>query len=61
MTEPQASLGNAIVVARNEGELDIIEEKYFSGEIEPITSKFNSEIATERWSYMLEGYQYKKG
>ena len=45
--------GNAIVVARNEGELDIIEEKYFSGEIEPITSKFNSEIAIRKYTLNL--------
>lgn len=34
--------GSAIIVARNDGELEIIDEKYLSGEIEPITSKFNN-------------------
>ncbi|MEM0143663.1 MAG: DEAD/DEAH box helicase [Candidatus Parvarchaeum sp.] len=47
------SEGNAVVVARNEGELEIIEEKYFSGEIEPITSKFNSEIAIRKYTLNL--------
>ena len=41
--------GNAIIVARNESELEIIDQKYFSGEVEPITSKFNSEIAIRKY------------
>ena len=45
--------GNAIIVARNEGELDIIDEKYFSGEVEPITSKFNNEIAIRKYTLNL--------
>jgi helicase len=45
--------GNAIVIARNEGELEIIDEKYFSGEVEPITSKFNSEIAIRKYTLNL--------
>ena len=45
--------GNAIVVARNDNDLDIIEEKYFSGELEPITSKFNSEIAIRKYTLNL--------
>lgn len=45
--------GNAIVVARNKEDLEIIEEKYFSGEIEPITSKFNSEIAIRKYTLNL--------
>lgn len=41
--------GNAIIVARSESELEIIDQKYFSGEVEPITSKFNSEIAIRKY------------
>ncbi|EFD92533.1 MAG: DEAD/DEAH box helicase domain protein [Candidatus Parvarchaeum acidophilus ARMAN-5] len=47
------SEGSAIIVARNEAELDIIDEKYLSGIIEPITSKFNSEIAIRRYTLNL--------
>ena len=45
--------GTAIIVARNEGELEIIDEKYFSGQIEPVTSKFNSEIAIRKYTLNL--------
>ncbi len=45
--------GNAIIVARNESDLDIIDEKYLSGFLEPITSKFNSEIAIRKYTLNL--------
>ena len=45
--------GSAIIVARNDGELEIIDEKYLSGEIEPITSKFNNELAIRRYALNL--------
>ena len=43
------SEGTAIVVARTEGDVEIIDEKYFSGTVEPITSKFNSETAIRKY------------
>ncbi len=45
--------GSAIIVARNESELELIDEKYLSGFIEPITSKFNSEIAIRKYTLNL--------
>ena len=45
--------GNSIIVARNESELDLIDEKYLSGFIEPITSKFNSEMAIRKYTLNL--------
>lgn len=45
--------GTAIVIAKNERDLDLIRGKYFDGEIEPIVSRFNNEIAIRRYVLAL--------
>ncbi len=41
--------GTAIIIARNESEADLVDGKYINGEIEPISSKFNNEIAIRKY------------
>ena len=45
--------GTAIIIARNERDLDLIQKKYVEGEVEPIISKFNSEIAVRKYTLAL--------
>ena len=45
--------GTAIIISRNERDLDLIKRKYFEGNIEPIISKFNSEIAVRKYVLSL--------
>lgn len=45
--------GTAIIIARSERDLDLVRKKYFEGEIEPITSKFNNEIAIRKYILAL--------
>lgn len=47
------SEGTAIVIARNERDEQLIREKYFEGEIEPIMSKFNNEVAVRKYVLAL--------
>jgi helicase len=45
--------GTAIVIARNNRDLEFIKNKYFEGELEPIVSRFNNEIAIRRYTLAL--------
>ncbi len=45
--------GTAIIIAGNDRTYDLVKEKYFEGELEPITSKFNNDIAIRRYILTL--------
>ncbi len=45
--------GTAIVIARNERDEQLIRKKYFEGDIEPIVSKFNNEVAIRKYVLAL--------
>jgi helicase len=45
--------GTAIIIAKNERDEQLIREKYFDGETEPIISKFNNEVAVRKYVLAL--------
>lgn len=45
--------GTAIIIANNDRTYDLIQEKYFEGELEPVVSKFNNEIAIRKYVLSL--------
>ncbi len=45
--------GTAIVISRNDREYDMVKEKYIDGDLEPIVSRFNNEIAIRRYALNL--------
>ena len=45
--------GTAIIISRSERELEFVQEKYLVGELEPVLSKFNNEMAIRRYLLAL--------